>query len=634
MWVTLAMTVGACAEPVDDERAQALVDDLVPVVEARAERTFVRPPRAALTTRDRLRQRLLRPPALAVALEGDRYTPSPETRRFVEHLLAGALAVYVPHNEFIYLVTEAFDELREDFELEPRTLEPLLQCVLLHEMVHALQHQYGVEVAKTPETQLGQQALREGHASWLANEYCAVVHGDAVVRLMETVQNIELEASLSPDDEAAVYGWGRRLAETLDAEGMLWPAMYAPAPAWSAIVDAVQPTLAPDWRVPDPMYQAVAALGLEGVEVDHVGPVSPTSILTPFFAGRWGLDAMPRARGGFALEARDGASDVLVMAFLLDQRGLAAEIVEGRRRSVELARSVPERPWMVYGEATGALVKSPKAKVLTSALRDPRVVDALRVQAKTTGDGAYAEAWVATKHRLFVLMASGPDLGPADLMRAIDPMLDDMRPTPGAELGLTPLREWIAQVRGVPDAVASEPSWQYRLHEAARRLASGHDTGCAEVFALRLTAGEVADRMGHAKAAFECAAVPQDLDVAALAIPHLSEVPAAPAVRIAAHAIDEGAHRLAVSILAKARPDPNLEVEVATLKVSALVKLGRWSEVEAVVRRVPVLPAGVRAYAGSAMVLAGWRGPGLRILGTVCPELSGEDRRKCLAFFR
>jgi len=210
----LTMMLGGAAQavPVDDDRAQGMIDALVPEVEAQTGRPFVAVPRVGITNRERLRIRLLRPSGLALGLEGRIATASHEVRQLVEPLVSDALAVYVPYDERIYLVKEAFDELGQSFDLPMDVLEPLLQCVLTHELVHAQQHQYGVENAETPSTQRGQRAIREGHASLVAYRYCEDEHGRGIVRLMETVQGIELEASLDPGDHAAVYGWGLHLA--------------------------------------------------------------------------------------------------------------------------------------------------------------------------------------------------------------------------------------------------------------------------------------------------------------------------------------------------------------------------------------------------------------------------------------
>ncbi|MEO0604639.1 MAG: hypothetical protein AAF211_24610, partial [Myxococcota bacterium] len=590
MWWTLASAVAA-ATPVDDARVQALLDEVVPYVEARTERSLVRVPRAGIASRDELYPLLSSPSGLTAARHGDTWVPSQQLRRQVVELLEHAIAVYVAQSEQVVVVEEVLAQVVDRFQLAAEQSESLVQCVLTHELVHAVQHQYGVEATGPNALRRGQRALREGHASLVAGEYCEVAHGESTARLLDVVQNIELEASLEPEDEAAVYGWGRRLAETLEAEGLLWPALHASAPPWAGVVEAVQPTLAPDWQVADPLVEAVARLGLPGRTVHHTAAVSPTSILTPLFADQGGREAMPRAQGGFAAEAADEDGEVMILAFLLDDREAPARLVAARRQAAEGPEGMA---WTVYGARTGPLAKWPRARGLRT-LRHERVDDALRIVGRTGSGKPYTEAWVATQRRLFVVFDAGHVRRPRELATAARALVASLRPHRGAELGLVPLLDWVASVRAIDEASTRDPSWQYLLHRASLELAAGDEGACSDIFAARLVLSD-----DHARAAFECAAVPWDLALAEAAAAQLAEVPAIPAVRLVAHALDVDQPGVASRILAKTVDAPDLALQIATLRVATAVKLGSWTEVEAVVRRTPMLPAGLRAWAGSA----------------------------------
>jgi len=612
----------ASAATLDPAVPQALLDDVVPWVEARTDRRFVNVPKAAMASRDELYPALLRPSGLSALLDpGDRL-PSPTHRRIVSDLLDRAIAVYVAQHEQIFVVEEVLDEVSRTFGLDDEVVVPLVQCVLSHELVHALQHQYAVEASVSASR--GQRALREGHASLVAGDYCAEVHGAATLRLMETVQNIELDASLEPDDEPAVYAWGRRLAATLEAEGLLWPALRASPPPWSDVVAAVTPTLPPAWRVGDPLVQAVTAVGVSGRAVHASGAVSPTSILGPFLGRRGGRDAMPEASGGFSAQAADASGELMVLAFLLEERGAAARLVAERRARAEDA----DTPWVAYGTGNATLARPPRVRRLGGLALEAE--DAAKIVARTRDGRRATEAWVALPRRLFVLLDAGHRLSRRELARAMETLERELDARPGAELGLGPLQGWMAEVRAIDPEVTRRPGWSYRLHEAVQGLLAGDDDACRSVFVPHLEPG-APDRRGHARAAFECAAVRWDLELALRALPLVDEVPAMPAVRLAAHALDDDAPRVASRILAKTAPDPAHELPLAALRVATAVKLGRWTEVESMVRRTPMLPAGVRAWAGSAMVRAGRAIPGRRILGAACPELIGEERTRCEA---
>lgn len=616
---------GALAVPFDDTRAQALLDEVVPAVESEAARAFVTIPHVAITGRATLRTALLRPADDAVR------GPGVAARKRVEQLVNQSIALYVPATEQIYLIEESFEQLGERFDLADDSVEALAQCVLAHELVHALQHQYGVEVAETATTRRGELALREGHASYVAAEVCRDWHGPAVVGLMDVVQNIELEASLTADDRAAVYGWGRRFAETLQAEGILWEALNADPPAWTDVVSAVEPTLAPAWRHADPMYGALAALRLPDLEVTSVVPGSPTTELSPFFDARWGLDAMPRARGGFSVEAASPEGDALVMAFLLDRRGAAADLVAWRRRSVLDSRADSTKPWLAYAKVRGSVVRTTKDRRLPALGRDRRVREDLWITAETTGGGPYNEAWVATQRRLFVVMTSGPELTGWQVTGVLSSLMRTMSAQPGSELGLSPLEGWVRGVRQVDRSVVEQPSWQYQLHRATRRLGEGEAGACTDVFAPLLVPGAVADLDEHADAALRCAATGEDLEVAGQALAFVDRLDVDDAARIATAAVRADEPSLALAVLDKVDLIEDRVVDVAILRVAAMVALQRWDDAERVVDRTPMLPARVRAFAGTSLLVAGRKGAGLRILSAACPDLSGEARTRCVA---
>ncbi|MEO0600557.1 MAG: hypothetical protein AAF211_03920, partial [Myxococcota bacterium] len=260
-----------------------------------------------------------------------------------------------------------------------------------------------------------------------------------------------------------------------------------------------------------------------------------------------------------------------------------------------------------------------------------RVEDALWVTAKTNA-GPYTEAWVATSRRLFAVLSSGSRHSPRALVDTVTPMMNAMSARSGAELGLRSLDDWIARARDIDDRATTEPSWQYRLHQAARRLERGDPTGCREVFATRLTQEAVIDLGGHARAAFECASLAHDLELAAQALAVLDGVPVEAAIRLASYAIDEDRPRLALRFLTDVDPEPNLAVDVAAIELLAAVRLRRWRDVEEQVRRTPILPGRARAFAGNALFDAGRRKSGLAMMVAACPELSGEERRTCEAF--
>ncbi len=610
IWVWLAAL--AYGQAVDVRVATAMVSDLVPQVERRTGRTFVRVPEVDIDTRAALRARLLRAPvrmdfAANLGRTDEPYRASSDQVERVEHLVVNAMALYASQDETVYLVEENLQEIGRSLKLAEQTLRPLLRCVLVHELVHALQHQYGVQGEDDADLERGRLALREGHAEHVAAEYCADVEAPATGRLLDAASGIELEASLPADGAAAVYSWGRRLAESLAEHDLVWPAMVGPAPSWSAIVDAIRPTHSPGWRSGDPLRAALGRLELGKVEVEGPVPASPTTFLTSLFQDQLGLDAMPRARGGFRLAAEADDRTLGLGAFLLEQPGAPEALLERRRAHIQDARTrgVPTR---VHAKVNGALLRPPKAKRLDVDV--PGVASALRVTTRTTNDGPYREYWFATERRLVYFVSAGRKLPEGEIARSVGGLLSTMTEEPGAALDLNATGAWIEAVRSIDPEISRHPSSHYLFGRAAKRVARGEQGACSSVFDGPLRAPEIPDRAPYARSAFECAAVASDLALAQRALRILPEVEPFAAVFLASKLTDEQRPRDALAMLDKA--------DVRATGDARLIQAA----------------AGVRAYAGSQLFAAGRRAEGRRILEEACPLLSPAERRRCAPFLR
>lgn len=83
------------------------------------------------------------------------------------------LAVYSPQRRTVYLLEDAVAALRQQPALPPAMVAPLVQCVLAHELVHALQHEAGlVDPRLLRRADPMHQALLEGHAEWASAPLC------------------------------------------------------------------------------------------------------------------------------------------------------------------------------------------------------------------------------------------------------------------------------------------------------------------------------------------------------------------------------------------------------------------------------------------------------------------------------
>jgi len=637
LWIWFLLSVVARGQAVDVASASAMVRDLVPEVERRAGRAFVRVPEIAIDTRAGLRARLLQPPVRLVFAANLGKTdeppePPPEHVERVDHLVTHAMAVYVGREEKIYLVGNTIRDIGRSLQLKGETLRPLLRCVLVHELVHALQHQYGVHDVGDADLVRGRSALKEGHATYVADQYCEDVEGPAMTRLLDVIQGLELEASLPADGGSAVYSWGRRLVRALIDEGLVWSAMVSPAPSWSAIVDAIRPTHPPAWRSAAPLRTAIERLDRGTEELPEAAPASPTTLLTSYFWGDLGRFEMPRALAGFVLEGEAGDEDLLLATFLLEQPGAPEDLVKLRRAHVLQARQRGV-PLMVYEKASGMLARTPKAKLRDVGL--PGVLSTLRVRARTTGDGPYQEYWFATERRLVFFASSGQKMRERDIVASIGGLLSEMSGDLGAPLDPGAMGDWVQSVREVDPKISRHPSWSYLLDRVSHRVARGERGACLSVFDRPLRDETIPDRVPYARSAFSCAAVAGDVTLAQRALPFLSEAEPFAAVSLAAQLVNDRRPREALAMLDKADVDGTESLELiraaTEIRISAAVRLRRWNSVSRALDANPDLDPHLQAYAGSALFLAGRRPEGRRILKRACPKLPSGDQEPCWA---
>lgn len=627
MWTWLGWCVWpVLASSIDRDEAQAMVDALVPEVEALTGRSFVAPPRVGIASRARLRPALIGPPV--VILPPDHPAPAwspPEAEvRAAEHLLDNALAIYAPRKERIYVVKEGIEELFVEIGLEPEALRPLVRCVLVHELVHVLQHQHGVDAPTDPDEADGALALREGHAVWVASEHCASEEGEAIASLMDTVQGIELLASLSEDDAAARYGWGRLLAGALQEEGLIWAAMSAPPPRWSDVVADLAPDPAPQWREPTALAGALRRIGARPSGREVPQPLTPAS-LSAFLGVRPGVDPIPRASGGWLLEAE--LADAAVVALHFEEPGTPAELIAQRRRAIRTGQGA----LVVFFPSTGALTSKITVRSVGSLLRDDDVTEAIRIRVRTSRGAAYTEHWVATERRLLISFLSGSQLDPGEAPAALLALLGELPGARDEPPQLEALAPWMDAVRAASARISPTSSWQYRLQQASDGIDAGRPEPCTAAFADVLVDGAVPDPAPYAVAAFRCAAARGEPSLARAAMGRLDELEPGPAVFLSWHLIDAGQPGQALAILDRvAEPADRAELDQARLV--ALVHLRRWPEVVALASEGEAPPQ-ARAHAASALFLAGRRAQGRAILAEVCPQLPEDDRRQCAAFF-
>ncbi|MEO0601754.1 MAG: hypothetical protein AAF211_09970, partial [Myxococcota bacterium] len=471
LWVWF-VALSHAVDQLSVREAQAMANALAPEVERRTGRTFVQRPTVAIQTRAGLRQILLQPSLAAqfearVGLRDALPTrPSEASVTRVDYLVTHALAVYAARDETIYLIKEAFERMSRSLAVGGDTMRPALRCVLVHELVHALQHQYGGDEAADADHARGLLALREGQATAVASDYCGEVEGETIAGLMDAVTDPQLEASLDPDGEPAVYAWGRRLVRAIAAENLVWPAQLADPPAWSDVVRAVRPSLLPHWRTGRLLEVALETLESGPLESAGSRPAPPHGMLPTLIDRR--PEEMARADGGFVVESSSDQRTMLLAAYLFEDEGAAEAIVVDRDAAVGRWRNRGEL--MVYDKAEGQLLRKPK--VQTPPTDDPRVHRALAITTKTEGSGPYLEVWIATERRLVLFVSAGKALRLRDVTTVARQLLNRMTATPGDAVALGAMSDWLDGVKAVDPEAIRFPSPDYRYEQATRRVTS------------------------------------------------------------------------------------------------------------------------------------------------------------------
>ena len=146
----------------------AMADAIVPQLEEATGRPFLQVPRIEVVSREDLYHRVLMGQLATRELMGLGPFGPAELQTWMD-LTSNAIGFYTYADRQIFLVTSGAEELYENF-IVPEDLErPLIECVLAHELVHALQHQY----QPLPDiTQADQETvarmLREGHANLIS----------------------------------------------------------------------------------------------------------------------------------------------------------------------------------------------------------------------------------------------------------------------------------------------------------------------------------------------------------------------------------------------------------------------------------------------------------------------------------
>jgi hypothetical protein len=596
---------------------EVMVSELAPAVEAGVGREFLSLPEARLASREEILVRLM---ARHEARGGQ--APGWVTA-FNRERLDGALALYLYEDERVYVVEEALDAFFEESSAAETMRAPVLECVLFHELTHALQHQW----APYPEVSLERElraatALREGQATAASVGYCQDRWPGAVADFFEASSGLAVLPSQDPEQpETLLYPYGAEVVRALELAGgdeAVWAALEDTPPTTEQLLAAGRWTALPGWSVPDLLRPAgEVMLPGEGWRL-VTSPSAPINALPLLEGGQIVPESqIPAAVAGSGLFAERGDQRVVIFAYLLEEPGEATAWLERRRADTARAARGGGEAWYLGEVRAGPLgVRTRRARGLE---RSPGVERALRVQGLN-----YREYWVAREHLLVGVIGSNvrPDAGD---VRGVLARLRGAADAPDPDPDFPPeLRAYVDRYRAA-SAGEPTPSWQYRLHLATRSAEGGDYAACWDLAAE--TAREVDGRALEraATVAHRCAVLAGDLAGAE----EMRALAGEPAMLDVAFVHDHAlllqqAGRLQEALALLEAVDrrggdvaPPLAARLAELRLVLLVELGRWPAALELARTREVDPV-TRAYAAGQLSAADPAGA-VSVLVDACP---------------
>ncbi len=470
--VLLGLAHASLAGAVTPQDVRRMVAELIPEVEERAGREFVTHPDSGILTRAQAVDTAMKPPA---SLMGEvEVVPYDKEKRAAE--LQFTIAIYIFSSEGVYLIQESMTEAFEALGLEAKALEPVIRCAVRHELVHALQHQYGVRPRGVgPGGSRGYRALVEGHATLIGQELCREKEGAAIAAAMDGLLLADVPSSVKAGDPIAPYSWGRIVADRLRTvdDDAIWSLLAAPPPDWDDIVETVEPLLTPGWDDPGSLkgLEDLLTYGSDGIK----GPRSATMPLSALLSGNPpSLMALPQTEAGLARMNMGWGGWAEVNAFLFREPGAAREMIVMRRRT--------RNSWQA-GLRTALAEVNDFVEVIPADLRRLErrddVTDTLwlRLDTDTVTVRGYNEYWVATEHVLLVATKVGYKRKRKEVEAELALALDALPsvPKPHQE----PERPAWLTAAAPPEP---GPSWEYRLQLAARQFKAGHEAPCEWAF--------------------------------------------------------------------------------------------------------------------------------------------------------
>lgn len=377
------------ARGVDEAELRGIIEQLRPRVEAATGRTFESLPKSAIDDRAHVRATLVERPPWATPETWD----AAAAGRRADLVLTNALAIYSPNHDTLFLLSDAMREAFSSVEAGGDLVRPIVQCVVAHELTHALQYRTVARPFLDAGQDLRSRLPIEGHASWVEQRVCPE-KGRAA---HDALTGRELLGSVDRDD-AYVYTYMLG-AELVDAyvqrygNEAWWWRLDQPAPTPDAVHTIADARLVKQWRDAAPLGEALRAMpGLEHGLTD-LTTWSPSAFLRALSSGGQHV-RLPDLHLGATMHAEvvaGGEAAASAFAWLVGSNAEAAAIVATRRTQIGTGfrgiATVSPTPILLTSRIT--------TRALPAKQTPSGASETLWVSTNVAGGGVYQELWVA-----------------------------------------------------------------------------------------------------------------------------------------------------------------------------------------------------------------------------------------------
>lgn len=497
--------------------------------------------------------------------------------------LRDALAFYDPFTQEVFLQSAVWKRTFRERVLPPSVLGPVVRCVLAHEMVHALQHQYAPTWHLEGDASTLADSLGEGHADHVAAGVCG-----GGTPWLDQIQGLDLLASHPPTERLAMdYGYAEAFVRHLEAAAgteAVWAALSAPPPR-ELVVRVGEADVPPGWRDLAPLVAAALPMGGPFGEVDG-GAVSASDALAraaPLPDDR-GQNPMVPAAAGLAWRASVGDHHNGVMTFLLESEADGRAWL-ARRGDAAFFKQVP-----TLFEGRVSLENAPRTGAAPRLRRLPGVTRTLTVTLDLPGDWAYREVWALQGRRLLGAYThdARPERRSVEATVAALVALD----LPVVGPGLSPADAEALRSRAPAAPLPRTPSWEFVTTRLYPTIQRGDWAACIATAEADLLGLPVASRAGVVATALPCARRADDLGAADRLVAAMGRVDLLPRPVGLEYAIllaEAERWEDALAALAADHPPysdigwaeaPGARQGAASIALRASVHLQRWDDVD------------------------------------------------------